>query len=920
MPAPSMSLRQEETRAAINFLDAADSRPSGLVVEGDPGIGKTTMWLSIVEQAREHGFRVLSTRPGQAESVLAYGSLADLIGTVDTAILTELPAPQRRALDLVLLRADTTGDTTDRRAVGAGFLSVVKVLADQAPVLIAVDDLQWLDPSSQDVIAFVARRVTGPFGVLGTIRTERDGGDASWLQLPTPTSIQRIRLHPLTIGALHAVLSTRLGQSFSRPAMARIQEISGGNPFYGLELARAMDGRPMRLDSPLPPTLSELVRTRISRVAATAGDALLAMSCLAAPTVEVVARATGAATRHVITALEDAENEGIVAVEGNRLSFSHPLLARGVYTGATPAKRRAMHARLAEIVEEPELHARHLALAATVGDPVTLASLDAAAETARRRGAPVAAAEFLDLAADLGGGTPERRIRSARHHFDAGDPVRAGVLLEETIERLPRGVLRAHAANLLALVRMLNHSFLDAADLLEGALDEVGGDSPLRVQTLNTMSFTLVNAGRSQAAEARVEEAVTAAERLDHPHLLSQALGMRVMLHFMRGDGLDEPNIRRACALEDREAEVSSAFSPCVQHALLMAWTGQLDEAHHAMLGVRSRFIDRGEEGELMFIDFHTVLIAIWRGDFAQATLVTEDAVERASHLNNDLPRFVALTVRAAMGAYAGREDQARCDVARALAAGQRCSSDRLAEWPVTALGFLEVSLGNYAAALETLRPLMQVLTARPKSTEIISASFLPDAVEALIRLGMLAEAEPYIDLLERNGARLGRAWMLAVGARSRATLLAARGDLAAATDAARHAMAEHEGLPMPFERARTQLLLGQLQRRQLHKDAASTTLHEALDVFENLDTPLWAARTRSELDRVNVHPTKTAGLTPSEYRVAELAATGMTNRAVAAALFISPKTVEANLARVYRKLVIHSRAELGHLMGRSDG
>jgi DNA-binding CsgD family transcriptional regulator len=236
----------------------------------------------------------------------------------------------------------------------------------------------------------------------------------------------------------------------------------------------------------------------------------------------------------------------------------------------------------------------------------------------------------------------------------------------------------------------------------------------------------------------------------------------------------------------------------------------------------------------------------------------------------------------------------------------------------VTVLGFLDVSLGNYQTALATLQSQVSRLDAAPDGTEIIAAAFVPDAVEAMIQLGLLADAEPLIDRLERNGRRLDRPWMLAVGARCRSMLLAASGDVDGAQEAAQWAMIEHDRLPMPFERARTQLLLGQLQRRQRHKEVAAATLREALAVFEDLGTPLWADRVRAELDRVNVAPTSTA-LTPTEQRVADLAASGMTNRDVAAALFISPKTVEANLARVYRKLGIHSRAELGRSMSRHE-
>jgi DNA-binding CsgD family transcriptional regulator len=238
----------------------------------------------------------------------------------------------------------------------------------------------------------------------------------------------------------------------------------------------------------------------------------------------------------------------------------------------------------------------------------------------------------------------------------------------------------------------------------------------------------------------------------------------------------------------------------------------------------------------------------------------------------------------------------------------------------LTTLGRLEVSLGNYEAALSAVAPLVAMLQAAPDATEIVRGAFIPDAVEAFIALGRLGEAEPLIAALERNGRRLDRAWMLAIGARCRAAVLAAQGDLDGANVAAQQAMTAHDRLPMPFERARTQLLVGQLYRRARQKDAAAVALREALQTFETMGSPLWAERARVELDRVDVGPRQTTALTPSERRVAELTATGMTNRDVAAALFISPKTVEANLSRVYHKLGIRSRAELARHIGEPEG
>jgi DNA-binding NarL/FixJ family response regulator len=577
-----------------------------------------------------------------------------------------------------------------------------------------------------------------------------------------------------------------------------------------------------------------------------------------------------------------------------------------------------MHRRLAEIVEEPERKARHLALTATRGDQVTLRALDAAAETVRIRDAPAAAAELLDLARGLGGDTPERRIRSAAHHYDAGDPARARNLLEETVDRLAPGALRAEAMLLLAGIKMYDDSFLEAAALLEDALAEPANDVAVLIRMTVMLAYALFNADRLEPALQRIDEAVAQASRLDEPELLAEALGMRATLRFVVGDGLAEADMRRACELADYPLDVPLAGRPAVQNALLLAWTGLLEDAAREMAIIHERCLERGEESELIFVGFHSALLQVWRGNLAEAELVAEDTMELALQLNGDLPLFIALTIRAMNGAYAGRVDEVRRDAADALAAAQRCGSHRLSEWPITSLGFLEVSLGRYEEALRTLAPLLSVHDRMPDSTEIIAASFIPDAVEAMIALDRVDDAEPLIDALERNGRRLDRAWMLAVGARCRGMLLAARGDIDAANQAVDRAIRQHDRLPMPFERARTQLLVGQLQRRQRKRAAASATLREALAAFEDLGTPLWAERARAELKRASGIRSQ-AELTASEQRVAELAASGMSNRDMATTLFISPKTVEANLSRIYRKLNIHSRAELGRIVGRAD-
>jgi DNA-binding CsgD family transcriptional regulator len=912
--------RSNEAETVVDFLDNVPTGPSALVIEGEPGIGKTTLWLSTVEQARERGFRVLSARPSAAESVLAYAGLADLLSGVGATELAALPQPQRVAVDRILLRQDADSTPTNKRAVSAAFLAVVEGLAEQSPVMLAIDDLQWLDLSSAQVLAHTARRVVGRVVILSAVRNDRDSLRA--VESLQPTSIdgpRRITVGPLSVGALHAVVCARLKRSFPRPTMTRIHEVSAGNPLYAIELARALDSHAASFEVGLPNTLAELVHARIGSLDAEARAVLLATACLASPTLELVARAMDVDVQRVVAGLAGAEDKGVVTIEGNRLRFAHPLLATGVYTDAMPAQRRAMHRRLAEVVDHPELKARHLALSVTNADRDILQSLDAAAGMAIVRGAPSAAAELLELAIGLDGDTPQRRIMLGGCLFNSGDGARAADVLNEVLATPAPARMRAEALNLLGVMSQIEDSLIDGAAQLERALVEAGDDDALRIQILVSLSWVQVRIGQLAASAQNIDEAVSDAVRLGRPELLSRALGMSVMVHVLLGDGINESYLRRALELEDRTAALTVMFRPTVHKAMVSAWTGDHDAAHEQFVSIRQSCIERGEEGELVFVSVHSVLNEIWRGDFAGAALIAEDTVERAQQLEGPLQLSAALTARAMVSAYAGCVEDVRRDCREAIGSISRSGSRILENWAVGALGFLEVSLGDYHAAAALFEPLLARVSAAPKATEIFFAGFVPDAAEALIQLRRLSEAERLIDTLDSNGRRLDRAWMLATAYRCRAMMLAVRGDVGAAADAAKQAMVVHDRLPMPFERARTQLLLGQLNRRQRQRNAAAAELQRALTTFEDLNTPLWADRVRAELARTNVARTSGDQLTPSEQRVAELAASGMTYRQVAAALCISPKTVEVNLTRVYRKLGIHSRAELGRVMGKPN-
>lgn len=918
MPSEVVVGQPTHQRAVAAFLESTEAGPSALLIEGDAGIGKTTLWSAAGDQARRRGFHVLSTRATATESVLAYTALTDLLDDVDPEVWAALPGPQRVAVDQLLLRAHTDA-VTDQRAVSAAFLSVVERIADQRPVLLAIDDLQWLDPSSRHVLAFAARRLTGCVGVLATLRSEpTDGTDAAWLQLPRPEAVNRIRLSPLNVEELHAAVSSRLRRRFSRPTIGRIHQVSGGNPFYAIELARSIDDQSSDLDTSLPGTLTDVVRTRLGALDPDVDDALLAASCLAAPTVESVSKATMTDADRLVALLEIAEAKGVITIDGNQVRFAHPLLATGIYTRATLDRRRSVHRRLAAIVDEPELRARHLALATTNGDEVTLHALDTAADSARARGAPAAAAELMDLAIGLGGDTAHRRLRSALHHFDAGDQERAAALLEETIQQLPSGELRAEALSRLAVVRLYGEGFTEGTRLLCDALEEVHDNDALRVQTLITLAYMQFHANQLAEGVQTAEAAVASAEGLANPHLLGMAIGMLVMMRFVAGAGYDDALLRRALELEDPQTYTPLVFRPAVLHALLLEWTGRLDEARAALDKIRTRCLENGEEGEHVLISQHVVTNAIWRGDFEAANLVAEQALQKARQLGGNTAQLLTLNLRAQLTAFAGQEDTARQAIDDAVECARRTGAFRLANRVLAVLGFLELSLSNHQNAVAALQPMLSQFDPETAPTELPDASYLPDAVEALVHLDRAAEAEPLVTALENNGRRLDRPWMIAVGARARAMLLAARGDVDGALEVAAQAMSAHDELPMPFERARTLLTLGRLERRQRKKESATVHLRQALETFEQLGIPLWAERARAELSTAKAGPHGSGELTPSEQRVAELAAAGMKNRDVAAALFISPKTVEANLARIYRKLGIKSRAELGRHLGRS--
>lgn len=909
----SLVSRAAEWAAIQGLLRDAGARTAGLVLAGSAGMGKTTLWLAGLDLAREHGFLVLSARASPAESAMAYTAVSDLLADVEPDVYSALPDIQQLALKRILLQTDDdVAPATDQRVAAAAVVTVIEALAAHTPVVLAIDDGHWLDASSRAVIAFAARRLSGRIGLLLTERTESDGRVGSdWLQLGRPEALSRVQMGPMTLAGLHEVLMGWLGRTYPRPTLVRIAEASGGNPLYAVELARAIDGQRPHSPLVLPATLAELMQLRTGRFDEPTQHMLLAASCVINPTVNLIAAATSVTPERAVELLETPEREGIVTIEGNRVRFAHPLLARGAYTYCGAASRRRMHRALADIEVHPEIRARHLALGATHAEPEVVLALDTAADTARARGAPAVSAELLELAIGLGADTPARRIRAAKHCLHGGDADRALALLEPALTELPPGPLRAAAAHVHSGILTFSNSFARAAEVLNSAVPDAEGDEHLQAQMHLGLAMALGMSGRIDDAIHHASEAVHRAEIVGEVSLISQALSMEISVRCVAGYGVDPPALHRALRFESPDVDVPIAFRASAVDALMKLWTGQLEHARTQFREVHRRCLERGAETDLIWLAGHRFFAELWSGDYGAAEAMAGELMQRGQQLGSAHATIIATYQYALVAAYRGRESEARAGAMSAITAAAQHNASYLMLWPAMALVFLDTSLGNYTDALATMGPLLTRLDPPTGASEMFTSSFVPDAIEALIGVGRADDAEQLIVAMETNGERLDRPWALAVGARGRAMQWAANGDLKRAAVSIAEAMAHHAHLSMPFETARTQVLLGQIQRRQRQTTLAVATFAECLQTFEKLGTTTWAARARRELARTKVGRNHDQELTPSERRVAELASSGRTNRDIAAALFISPKTVEQNITRIYRKLGIANRAEL---------
>jgi tetratricopeptide (TPR) repeat protein len=853
MPAEIVG-RQTELHSIGSFLDAADLGPGLLVLDGEPGIGKTTLWEAGISEAANRGYMVMACRGAQSEVRLSYSAVADLFAEIGEDTLRALPQPQREAMEVVLLRSRASRSTIGRRLVAAASLAVIERLSEQRPLVIAADDFNWLDLPSRQVIEYVGKRIKGRIGILISQRSGARESTNPVFTITGPNPMRRLDIGPLSLAAIHHLLRDRTGRVYPRPTLVRIHEASGGNPFFALELDRVLvRSRGFGLRTRLPTSLAELTRARVEGLASPVRGVLLAAAALANPTVDVLRKVVGSNAAELLAVAEDL---GIVELIGPRVRFTHPILASGIYGTASAAVRRAIHRRLATANLDIEERARHLALAATFNDPETISALDAAAESARKRGAPAAAADLLELAIQLGADDAQRKIRAAADHYEAGDPLRAKELLEETIRMLSPSKLRAEALLLLASVRIFDDSYPEAANLLERALVDATGSGALglQIEIQVELSYVEFNLGRMEAALSRCQGAVRHAETHGDPGLTACALALFSILRFMRGYGVDEPALERALALERPDQTPVIWLRPSMMASLIAMWSGRLNEAYVGLQNLHKECIEKGAENDLGFVEFHLETLACWLGDLATARRVANDSYERALQLGTEIPLGVALSAKAHAAAYIGQAEEARHDAQAAYDILQQGTLATVALAPLATIGFIDLSLDHYEAAALRLGPMASgAIAVGLREPSIVP--FAPDAAEALIAVGRLDEATVIIDWLEDHGRRLERPWAQAAGSRCRGLLLAATAQLESAIRSCEEALIYHDQLEMPLEKGRTLLVLGRLQRRRGKRRAAKVSLERALAIFAKAGRQALGGKSQKRIESARHEP-----------------------------------------------------------------
>ncbi|MDX6727391.1 MAG: hypothetical protein QOK49_2196 [Baekduia sp.] len=916
--------RDPEIERVERFVTTARPAPGFLLLEGEAGIGKTTLWELGVAAARAAGWRVLTASPADGERGLAFAGLTDLLAEDADTVLPRLPEPQRDALGVALLLTAPRADPPDQRAVSVAAVGALRTLAADHPVVVAVDDVQWLDAPSAAALAFAGRRLPGEdVRLLLARRTGADGGlTLDDLPRVTPSDgPHRLRVGALDVHALHRLLAEQLGLMLPRPALLRLHRLCGGNPLFALELGRTLGGGPLPPGWPsaVPRTVQGVLEARLAGLDPSTARALRAAAALARPTTALVAAAMGRDRRDGARLLAGAVAAGIVVLDAETVRFGHPLLPTVHYDAAGADERRALHGRLAGVVTDPEERAVHLARALDAPDADAAAVIADAAARANARGAPAAAADLAEHARRLTPPTAvadrwRRTVDAADFALRAGDVPAARRLLDAALPVAPGPDDRAGTLARLALLCTYDGGLADARRLAERAEAEAEAGSRTLAIVHRRLSVVALVQAELGMAERHARAAARLAERLDDPWLAAQTTASLAFVGLLLGRVPRRDRLERALEPDGHDGAAAIDDDPRAVAALMDMYRGELPPARARLDACVRRAEERGDESHLAGLLFCLSELESRAGDFRRAQRLADRGISAAAETGQSVTQSVSLFAKGLAEAHLGEGDTARATATAGLqiarSAGQRWASAQNG-W---VLGRTALVLGDFGEAAARLGEVVEFLEAHG----VREAGVVPahgDLIEALASLDRGDEAAAVLERFERLRPA---PWLRAVAGRERGRLLAAGGEHAAAQDALGASAVALGRLGLPFERARSLLALGQTLRRAKAKRAAREVLDEARTVFAGAGAAPWARRAEAELARIGGRGPATSQLTPTEQRVAERVAAGRSNKEVAAELFVTVRAVEANLSRVYAKLGVRSRTQLAaHLGGR---
>ena len=902
-----------------------------LVILGDPGAGKTALLDHLITMASAlGGFTVLQARCLEAESEIPYSGLADVTRPL-RELIDVLPRAQARALRaaLALGPSATPGlgpaGGGQRFAVAIASLTLLAAAAETGPVVVTVDDAHWLDSASAEALLFTARRLgTESVGMVFTLR-RTESWPAHFEALPT------MGLEALDAASAAALVTRVRARPVPAEVAMRLWAATDGNPLALTSLAGALDEAQLLGKAQIPDPLPVGATIRCGFVRRMAGlpqacrDALLVAAAADVPQLDVMVAALGESGLGVAD-LEAAESRGLISIrpgEGD-LAFDHPLLRSAVYHDASPSSRRAAHAALARaLIATPERRAWHLALAAAGPDESVAAALADAARQAQRRGGHGGAARALELAARLSPSADCRAIRlfeAAQAAAVAGQATRVNDLLDAGIAADPDAALRARMQNLRGRVAVFSASPLWAGHLLLAEADRVEGvDAALAAEMRVEAVAPIGLSGRVQEALTVAIDAHRRALGLGDDDLAARAGLLLGLARILDGDPQRDRRLFEAslARLAGRPLSADSAlglffYLPGAAQAL--SWVGELDRAAHLIAELRERTRDALLPGLLSYVLGVSSEIEMRRGRLAAAHAAAAESVQLAADTGAGTQYAYAMARLGAAAAAMGLAEECRTSVAHAFAASEEADMWSVPVHGHAALGLLALGAGDPGEAAHALDQAERAAERAGLGHPAVVA-YAGDRVEALTRVGRRPEAERALRRLQAQARISQGTWELGVTARC-------HGLLAPAVAADCHftrALALLEPVSA-FEAARTRLCWGESLRRRRQRGQARRLLGQALETFAKLGAVTWARQTEIELEASGaaVHrtiPTPAGQLTPREFQICALVARGATNPEIAAKLFLSRKTIEAHLGRIFAKLGVRSRTELTRLI-----